>query len=143
MKTCDYCGRETEDSAAACPGCGTSEFHSATTLKGRRQPQGFRFTRQLRFAALGGIALMAAAWLVMSDHSPLERYFLDRVAFRNSVYHVHDIPNSLGMLVSGNIHAPSELACYAFTFLQWFIVCLLLSFMISLFKRSLHESQTA
>ncbi len=65
MKSCTYCGRQNDDAALGCIGCGGAEF-KPLALEIPPQKRRLWISPLLR---LGGVALMAHAFLYLVTHS--------------------------------------------------------------------------
>ena len=75
-------------------------------------------------------AAVAVGWLLTGDDSPFRDYFLHNVSLPNVWRMVNVPPYVLGMFVSGNLHAATELGVavmIATFFAQWALVGLMLS----------------
>ena len=74
------------------------------------------------FGTAVGCLGLALWWLVQGETSPLRGYFLYHVGFGNFLAKVNLPAILVGILVSGNVHQPSEIACFIAMFVQWFVV---------------------
>jgi len=70
---------------------------------------------------VGTIALFIS-WLVLSEASPLENYFLWHSGVRNMWALLNIVPVIAAALIEGNPHSFSERVVAIGIFVQWFIV---------------------
>ena len=82
---------------------------------------------QLLFASGLGLIDLAAWWLVMAESSPFHDYFLYHGAAGNVLAKLNVPACLVGVLISGNVHQPSEVATFVAMFVQWFVVGWLIS----------------
>jgi hypothetical protein len=86
--------------------------------------------RSLLFALLASFI----TWLVLSEHSPFDNYFLYHVSGRNFVGRLVFVPYILMLLLRPSFGADE--ITYLFIFLQWLLVGLVLSLFVCKFRRT-------
>ena len=83
-------------------------------------------TRHIRLRLTLGVILaglmLGAGWLMTSDASPLNQYFLWHVSLPNVWRLLHIFPALLSAGISGNMHQGSDVAFIVGAFLQWLAV---------------------
>ena len=74
------------------------------------------------FALAIGIVIPVASWLFHDPASPIHNYAIWHVGPANALIMLCMPALFVGMLVSGNVHQPSELAFYIAAFAEWFAI---------------------
>ena len=72
--------------------------------------------------AVSGGVMVVAMWLFHAEQSPAYEYFLWHTSIANAITTLNLPALFLGIVVSGNVHQPSELATYAGVFVQWAVL---------------------
>jgi hypothetical protein len=78
---------------------------------------------------IGG-AMTLGTWLFSGESSPIHEYAIWHTGIGNVLITLNLPAIVLGVLVSGNVHQPSELATYAAIFIQWTVLGSLGAWMI-------------
>ena len=86
---------------------------------------------QIIFSSIISLIAVAITWSIWANNSPLYEYGLWHVWLPNLWGTMNFIPAIFGLLVSGNVHAPSESALMIGIIIQWFILGFLVSNVIS------------
>jgi len=86
---------------------------------------------QIIFSSIISLIAVAITWSLSAYNSPLYEYGLWHVWLPNLWGMMNIIPAIFGLIVSGNVHAPSESAMMMGIIIQWFILGFLLSNVIS------------
>jgi hypothetical protein len=94
---------------------------------------------QIVFSGIIGLIAALFTWLVSAANSPLHEYVIWHTWLPNLWGIVNLIPSIFGLIVSGNVHAPSDTGIMIGVIIQWFVIGLLLSIPIAnlfaLFRR--------
>ena len=75
-------------------------------------------------------------WLVVGESSPLHRYFLHRVMYKNVVYDLFAPAIIIGAMLSGNVHGGDAWAYCTGLLSEWLPVGFLISVLILRRSRS-------
>jgi hypothetical protein len=76
------------------------------------------------------VCVFGFSWVVTHEASPLHEYFLWHVAVPNAWARINLPAILLGVILSGNIHQPSDLGVLLGMTLQWGCVAFLLSLIL-------------
>ena len=82
---------------------------------------------RLRFSGLLTAAALVLNWLITSDNSPFNSYFLWHSDLPNWWAALHILPVIVTAVVAGNPHSGSETLFVVLLALQWLIIGLMLS----------------
>ena len=82
---------------------------------------------QIIFSSIVSLIAGAITWTLSADNSPLHEYVIWHTWLPNLWGMVNFIPLIFGLIVSGNVHAPSESGIMIGVIIQWFIVGVVLS----------------
>lgn len=69
-----------------------------------------------------GAAMTVAMWLFHAESSPMYEYTIWHSGVGNMLAILNLPALFLGIVVSGNVHQPSEIATYAAVFVQWTVL---------------------
>src|SRR6266850_6225512 len=86
---------------------------------------------QIIFSSIISLIAVAITWSIWARNGPLYEYGLWHVWLPNLWGMLNFIPAIFGLLVSGNVHAPSDSAIVVGIIIQWFILGFLLSNVIA------------
>ena len=100
-----------------------------------------RPTFHLSISAITVACALILNWLVASDASPLSRYFVLHDALPNMWGAVNIIPGIASIVASRSSGFTSDVIFYVVFVIQWFVVGLILSFVVLLFRMR-HEKPT-
>ena len=74
------------------------------------------------FASSVAIGFLVVWWVVEAESSPFHDYFLYHVQLGNILARLSLPAVFVGICVSGNVHAPSEVGTIIAMFVQWFLI---------------------
>jgi hypothetical protein len=86
----------------------------------------------LIFSACVLFITTAFSWLIVGETSPLDEYFLWHVDIPNAWRMLHFIPFIASVVATGE-HSGNKFVFFAAFAIQWFIIGLALSFVVSAF----------
>ena len=92
--------------------------------------------KSLAAGAVSGALMMVVMWLFYSQQSPLHEYAIWHTGIANALTNLNLPALFLGIVASGNVHQPSEIAVYIGIFVQWAIVGALVAWPILLWQAS-------
>ena len=85
---------------------------------------------ELSFSSAAVLLFVLCDWLLRAESSPLRQYFLYNVDLPNLWGLLNLGPAIAGMILSGNVHQPSEVGYFLAAVAQWFIVGFLVSLVL-------------
>ncbi|SRR6266571_67481 len=85
---------------------------------------------ELFFSVATVLFFILCDWLLRAESSPLQHYLLYNVDLRNLWALVNLGPVIAGLMLSGNVHQPSEVGYFLAATTQWFIVGYVISWVL-------------